>query len=192
MTVELSKDQLPESGRGREHASAEHPTSSPEPVTGTLSSNPRDAFEAWVQKEHPNWWPNGDGNGRRWNPSGFYTNKMLHAMWLAWEQSSKGLNAQQSSKGLPDETTAPRELTDAESIERKERAGQNRSHTTRFSLMEGERGAFIDDDEFTYDALLKVQGDFEDDATRRAYMQAICDVLNEHEDRIPWRQPEKS
>lgn len=39
-------------------------------------------------------------------------------------------------------------------------------------------GRSIDDDDFIYDATLKVTGDFADDATRHSYARWICDRLN--------------
>lgn len=74
-------------------------------------------------------------------------------------------------------------------IDRVEKAtGKSRQRSNRFEVNpEGRHGAWIDDDEFSYDAAIRVTGDFETPEAKRAYMQAICDILNEQEDRIPWR-----
>lgn len=44
---------------------------------------------------------------------------------------------------------------------------------------------WIFDDEFHWDAGLRVTGDFAEIADRIRFAQAICDVLNEAADRIP-------
>lgn len=41
-------------------------------------------------------------------------------------------------------------------------------------------GRFIHDNDFTYDAMLKVTGDFVDDQDRIVYAQKIVDILNAH------------
>lgn len=51
----------------------------------------------------------------------------------------------------------------------------------------GVEGRHIIDDDFIFDAMLKVDGDF-DDATRTAYAQWICDALNEADKQLP-REP---
>jgi hypothetical protein len=60
----------------------------------------------------------------------------------------------------------------------------NRSRPTRFEVHEHDGKIFVDDDDFGYDALLMIQGDFVDDE-KRAFAQAVADVLNENEGRIP-------
>jgi hypothetical protein len=51
-----------------------------------------------------------------------------------------------------------------------------RSRPERFKPNDG--GTWIDDDDFGFDAMLKVDGDFGSDADRLAYAQFICDKLN--------------
>lgn len=93
-----------------------------------------------------------------------------------------------SGKTMPQED---RELTAQEALALKKATGQDRSRTVRFALGEGSKGEFINDDEFTYDALLRVHGDFETREAKHAYLAAVCEVLNEHEDRIPHRAPDR-
>jgi hypothetical protein len=58
----------------------------------------------------------------------------------------------------------------------------------RFSIHEGDgERIYIDDDDFHWDALLRVSGDFESCEEKKRYAQAICDVLNAAEDSIPYR-----
>jgi len=49
---------------------------------------------------------------------------------------------------------------------------------------------FIDDDEFHWDAALHISGDFESDAEKMRYAQAIAKVLSDHADEIPARPSE--
>lgn len=60
--------------------------------------------------------------------------------------------------------------------------------TVRFEVVDGEKGPWIDDDDFGYDAAISVSGDFVDDEKRK-FLQAVCDVLNENEARIPIPPP---
>lgn len=46
---------------------------------------------------------------------------------------------------------------------------------------------YIDDDDFHWDALLRISGDFESDAEKLRYAEAIAKVLSDHEDEIPHR-----
>jgi len=63
-----------------------------------------------------------------------------------------------------------------------------RERERRFEVHEASDGRiYIDDDDFHWDALLRIQGDFENDAARRQYAEAIAKVLSEHEDQIPHR-----
>lgn len=80
-----------------------------------------------------------------------------------------------------------KELTDAEAIALAKATGKSRQLVKRFAVSDGRHGLWIDDDEFSYDAALRVTGDFETPEAKLAYLQALCDVLNENEDRIPWR-----
>lgn len=52
----------------------------------------------------------------------------------------------------------------------------------RFTVQDG--GRWIDDDDFLYDASLKVSGDFTDEA-RVAFAQWVCDALNEADKMLP-------
>lgn len=63
-----------------------------------------------------------------------------------------------------------------------------RSTTKRFNVCHptGSR-LYIGDDDFHWDALLRVNGDFESDAEKLRYAMAIAKVLSEHEDEIPYR-----
>ena len=83
-----------------------------------------------------------------------------------------------------------RELTDDESMAIMEQTGKNRQRSNRFEVSDGRHGLWIDDDEFSYDAAIRITGDFESQEAKRAYLQAVCDVLNAHEDSIPWRRDE--
>lgn len=49
---------------------------------------------------------------------------------------------------------------------------------------------YIDDDEFHWDASLRVIGDFESDEEKRRYAQAIAEALNRAADSIPCRPSE--
>lgn len=63
-----------------------------------------------------------------------------------------------------------------------------RTRQERFMLMDHDTTrSFIDDDEFHWDALLRCNGDFENDGEKLRYMQAIVDILNKHADEIPTR-----
>lgn len=62
-----------------------------------------------------------------------------------------------------------------------------RQRKRRFAVQSGSRNNFyIDDDDFHWDALLKVNGDFESGRAKRAYMNAIAKVLSDNEDKIPY------
>lgn len=64
-----------------------------------------------------------------------------------------------------------------------------RSKAVRFEIAEGSTPGrlYIDDDDFHWDGALAVSGDFESEAEKRRYMQAICDVLNANEGQIPFQ-----
>jgi hypothetical protein len=65
---------------------------------------------------------------------------------------------------------------------------KSRMMEKRFSIHEGDgERIYIDDDDFHWDALLRVSGDFESCEEKKRYAQAICDVLNAAEDSIPYR-----
>lgn len=53
--------------------------------SGFLSSNERAAFEQWVQATVPECWPNPGEGGERTFANGWYRNRQLHMMWLAWQ-----------------------------------------------------------------------------------------------------------
>lgn len=55
----------------------------------------------------------------------------------------------------------------------------------RFTVQEG--GRWIDDDDFIFDAALKISGDFTDEE-RLAFARWICAVLNKADEQLP-RQP---
>lgn len=46
-------------------------------------------------------------------------------------------------------------------------------------------GRTISDEDFIFDALIRVGGDFGDDALRTRYAQWICDALNEADKKLP-------
>jgi hypothetical protein len=56
------------------------------------------------------------------------------------------------------------------------RSSPQRSRSERF--VASPDGRSIDDDDFIYDASLKVYGDFEDDTSRHSYAQWLCNTLN--------------
>lgn len=56
----------------------------------------------------------------------------------------------------------------------------------RFRVSDG--GRTISDEDFIFDALIRVGGDFGDDALRTRYAQWICDALNEADKTLP-REP---
>lgn len=56
----------------------------------------------------------------------------------------------------------------------------------RFRVSDG--GRTISDEDFIFDALIRVGGDFGDDALRTRYAQWMCDVLNEA-DKTLTREP---
>lgn len=66
----------------------------------------------------------------------------------------------------------------------------SRMRKVRFAVHEHMGKIYVDDDDFGYDALLMVSGDFVDDEKRR-FAQAVADVLNENESRIPVRLPDE-
>lgn len=80
-----------------------------------------------------------------------------------------------------------RALSDEERLLVHHSTGQDRSMTKRFNILEGKRGPMIDDDEFGYDASIRVGGDFATPDEKEAYLKAMCQVLNENETRIPFR-----
>lgn len=81
-----------------------------------------------------------------------------------------------------------RALTPAESSQLKAQTGKDRERTHRFVVDVSPGGnIFMDDDDFHWDALLRVHGDFENDAQKQRYAEAIARVLNNHEDEIPYR-----
>lgn len=55
-------------------------------------------------------------------------------------------------------------------------SSNQRSRVPRFKP--GVTGRSIDDDDFIYDAVLLVKGDFKDDDQRLSYAQWLCDKLN--------------
>lgn len=66
--------------------------------------------------------------------------------------------------------------------------GPMRSVPTRFNVVHYTNDRlYIGDDDFHWDALLRVNGDFESDAEKLRYAQAIAKVLSEHESEIPFR-----
>ena len=68
------------------------------------------------------------------------------------------------------------------------RTDKMRSKRRRFAVHEGLEGRiYIDDDDFHWDALLRVSGDFESDAEKNRYARAIAKVLSDNEAKIPYR-----
>lgn len=69
----------------------------------------------------------------------------------------------------------------------------SRSKSVRFEVVEykknGEPQMYIDDDDFGYDACIKVSGDW-DYPQKLAYAQAVADALNAAGDKIPVAQPD--
>lgn len=68
----------------------------------------------------------------------------------------------------------------------------NRSHDgKRFTVSTGDAGTeiWIYDDDFGYDATMKLTGDWSD-KQKHAYAEAICGVLNFHETVIPTPETE--
>jgi hypothetical protein len=62
---------------------------------------------------------------------------------------------------------------------------ENRSRPVRFVVVEYDKDKlYIDDDDFGYDACIKVSGDWEY-PEKLAYAQAVADVLNAAGDKIP-------
>lgn len=55
----------------------------------------------------------------------------------------------------------------------------------RFTVQDG--GSWIDDDDFIFDAMIKISGDFSDQARAR-FSQWVCDTLNEADKKLP-REP---
>jgi hypothetical protein len=53
----------------------------------------------------------------------------------------------------------------------------------RFTVCDG--GHVIDDDDFLYDALISIGGDFGDDAIRTAFAQWVADALNAADASLP-------
>lgn len=87
----------------------------------------------------------------------------------------------------PETKREPVELTDEQASELQERTGKMRQRPRRFELVDHPERPFIDDDDFHWDALLRVAGDFESTAEKLRYMRAIAEVLSDNEDRIPYR-----
>ncbi len=54
--------------------------------------------------------------------------------------------------------------------------GPDRSRAVRF--VASDDGTNVDDDDFCYDALIRIDGDWPSDAERIAYAQAVADALN--------------
>ena len=82
------------------------------------------------------------------------------------------------------------ELSEEAAAELQECTGKMRQRSNRFEVDIGPSGKlFIDDDDFHWDALLQVQGDFETPETKRYYAEAIAKVLSAHEAEIPYRTP---
>lgn len=52
----------------------------------------------------------------------------------------------------------------------------------RFTVQD--EGRWIDDDDFIFDAMLKISGDFSDESRKR-FAQWICDTLNAADARLP-------
>lgn len=68
------------------------------------------------------------------------------------------------------------------------RTDKMRSERRRFEVQSGTNGRiYIDDDDFHWDALLRVSGDFESDAEKLRYAKAIARVLSDNEASIPYR-----
>jgi hypothetical protein len=59
-----------------------------------------------------------------------------------------------------------------------------RSKPVRFEVMEHEGRIYIDDDDFGYDALLRLAGDWSYHE-KLAYAQAVAEALNAAGDKIP-------
>lgn len=71
-------------------------------------------------------------------------------------------------------------------------SGKMRMRKRRFAVHQSPGcRLIIDDDDFHWDALLRVTGDFESDAEKMRYAKAIAKVLSDNEDKIPYR-PRKS
>lgn len=70
---------------------------------------------------------------------------------------------------------------------------QAREKRRRFQVDggDGKSRLYICDDDFHWDALLRINGDFETDAEKLRYATAIAKVLSDNEDKIPYR-PRKS
>ena len=63
-----------------------------------------------------------------------------------------------------------------------------RQRRRRFEVHTGSEGRlYIDDDDFHWDALLRIWGDFENDAQKMRYAKAIAKVLSDNEGKIPYR-----
>lgn len=60
----------------------------------------------------------------------------------------------------------------------------SRMRPVRFEVHEHNGSPYIDDDDFGFDAVIDVGGDFADDEKKR-FLEAVCAVLNENEARIP-------
>lgn len=60
-----------------------------------------------------------------------------------------------------------------------------RSHPIRFTVNSDENGTYVYDDDFGWDAMLKIGGDFGSLAARNAFAEAIAKALNDAGDAIP-------
>lgn len=60
----------------------------------------------------------------------------------------------------------------------------SRMRSVRFEVHEHNGSPYIDDDDFGFDAVIDVGGDFVEDEKKR-FLEAICAVLNANEARIP-------
>lgn len=71
----------------------------------------------------------------------------------------------------------------------KKKTDKNRMRKRRFEVQSNYQTGriYIDDDDFHWDALLRVNGDFENDAEKLRYAKAIARVLSKYEDEIPYR-----
>jgi hypothetical protein len=56
--------------------------------------------------------------------------------------------------------------------------GPDRSQSVRFTAYVGREAGFVTDDDFHYDAVLTLNGDFPTDAERLAYAEAVAAALN--------------
>jgi hypothetical protein len=71
---------------------------------------------------------------------------------------------------------APEASEPAQALPQGAHSSKQRTRAARF--VPSADGKIIDDDDFLYDAMLKVTGDFGDDETRISFAQWLCDKLN--------------